>query len=346
MIRLMRRYFKSIKPYSPWLLVILTVEGFTAILLWLAGLKEFQSLFPMLIIFTLILFAVISYVLMKIENEKERLLKEFLLNPNKNNEQALLNFHGFGNKECLLLLAETINKKEIEIRKADLKLADYEDYVELWAHEIKLPLSLLTLIVDNQSDSLPHNLAFKLDHVRNQIQNSISQILFYYRIKNEKKDYFLEKINIEDCVNSVLEDYAPLIHEKKLKVTCRNINLNLFTDRRAFEFIIGQLVANSLKYTEKNPYLNISVNIDRGNIRLTLEDNGRGVKECDLPYIFEKGFTGDSGDARKKSTGIGLYLVKQLADDLNIEIEVSSIWECGFMISLIFNHRSTSVKTE
>lgn len=53
-----------------------------------------------------------------------------------------------------------------------------------------------------------------------------------------------------------------------------------------------------------------------------------------MPHLFEKGFTGDSGNTRKKSTGMGLYLVKQLADALKIDIEVRSDWTKGFEINL------------
>lgn len=332
----MKRYFKSIKQYIPWLFVILAVEGFTVVLLWLADIKVFKALFPLLLLFTLFLFAVLSYILMKKEKDKEKALKEFLLNPNKNSEKILLDSYGLENKESILLLAETIYKKEKEIEKADSLLADYESYVELWAHEIKLPLSLLTLILDNQADSLSQDLSFKLDYIRNQVQSNISQILFYYRVKSEKKDYFFEELNMDTCINEILEDYAPLIHEKNLKVISQNLNHEIYTDRRGFEFMIGQVIANSLKYSGNNPCLDIFVDTDKGKTRLTLKDNGQGVKECDLPYIFEKGFTGDSGDVRKKSTGMGLYLVKQLADDLSIEIEVSSIWQCGFTVSLFF----------
>ena len=67
---------------------------------------------------------------------------------------------------------------------------------------------------------------------------------------------------------------------------------------------------------------------------LIIRDNGCGVKACDLPHIFEKGFTGDSGETRKKSTGMGLYLGKQLADALKIDIVVKSEWMHGFEISL------------
>ena len=49
-----------------------------------------------------------------------------------------------------------------------------------------------------------------------------------------------------------------------------------------------------------------------------------GIKACDLPYVFEKGFTGDSGDRRKKATGMGLYLAKEMAHDLNVELGVPS----------------------
>lgn len=332
----MKRNLRYFKQYIPWLLIIIATEGFAALLLWLADIRVFKALFPLLILITVFLFIIISYTLTKIEKGKETSLRNFLMNPNKDNEKALLDSYEASKKEIINLLAETIYQKQEEIENADTRLTDYENYVELWAHEIKLPLSLLTLILDNQEDSLPQDLCFKLDYIRNQIQNNISQILFYYRLKSEKKDYFFEELNVGNCIDEVLKDYAPLIHEKNLKVVLQNLDCGIYTDRRGFEFIIGQLIDNSLKYSASNPLLNISLDTEEDKTVLILKDNGQGVKACDLPYIFEKGFTGDSGDVRKKSTGMGLYLAKQLADDLNMGIEVSSDWQCGFMITLSF----------
>lgn len=333
----MKRNCERIKPYIPWLLALLGVEAFAAILLWMADIRAFKALFPLLFLSTLFLFVIISYALTKIENRKEIVLKDFLLQPNKDNERALLDCYGQNKKDIIRLLADTLYQKQAEIDHAAIRLSDYEDYVELWAHEIKLPLSLLTLILDNQSDVLPKDLSFKLDYIRNQIQNNVSQILFYYRVKSEKKDYFLEKLNMKDCVLEILKDYAPLIHEKNMNIELGSLVHTIYTDRRSFEFIVGQIVANSLKYSDKKARLHISVDLLNDKTLLTLKDNGQGVKACDLPYIFEKGFTGDSGETRKKSTGMGLYLVKQLANDLNIRVEVSSTWENGFAISLSFS---------
>lgn len=94
------------------------------------------------------------------------------------------------------------------------------------------------------------------------------------------------------------------------------------------------MIANAVKYSTENPELCISMKEENERNVLLIADNGCGVKACDLPHIFEKGFTGDSGDTRKKSTGMGLYLVKQLADDLNINIEVKSDWMKGFEVLL------------
>ena len=237
-------------------------------------------------------------------------------------------------KESLEEIANALYQKQAEIGKLNSLLADYEDYVEKWAHEIKLPLSLLSLLLDNQSDQLPKDTAFKLDYVKNQIQENVSQILFYYRVKSEKNDFLFEDVDLEECIQELLENFDPLLKEKKFTIKVENIQGICYTDQRSFEFILSQILANSLKYSSDKPELKISMSKDKGRTSLIIRDNGCGVKACDFPHIFEKGFTGDSGETRKKSTGMGLYLVKQLADALKIEITVKSEWMQGFEITL------------
>lgn len=66
-----------------------------------------------------------------------------------------------------------------------------------------------------------------------------------------------------------------------------------------------------------------------------LQVNGVGVLDSNLPFIFDKGFTGDYNN-QKQSTGMGLFLVKKLCDDLQVEIGVESEFKGGFMIQLLF----------
>ena len=330
----MKHNLKYLASYLPWLLVLLAFDLFTAVLLWLSDVRMFQALILLYILATVLLFFILSFLLIKTERKKSSAYKAFIANPKTDTELELLHLSSASEKESIEKMADTLYQKQAEIGKLNSLLAEYEDYVEKWAHEIKLPLSLLSLLLDNQSDKLPEDTAFKLNYVKKQIQENVSQILFYYRVKSEKNDFLFEYLDLEECIQDLLENFDPLLKEKKFTIKVENIQGICYTDQRSFEFILSQILANSIKYSSDKPELNIYISKDKGRTSLIIRDNGCGVKACDFPHIFEKGFTGDSGETRKKSTGMGLYLVKQLADALKIEITVKSEWMQGFEISL------------
>lgn len=330
----MKHNLKYLATYLPWLLVLLAFDLFTAVLLWLSDARMFQALILLYILATVLLFFILSFLLIRKERKKSSAYKAFIANPNTDTELELLHLSSASEKESIEQMADTLYQKQSEIGKLNSLLAEYEDYVEKWAHEIKLPLSLLSLLLDNQSDRLPKDTAFKLDYVRNQIQENVSQILFYYRVKSEKNDFLFEDLDLEECVHDLLENFGPLFKEKNFSIKLEKIQGTCYTDQRSFEFIFSQILANALKYSSDKPELRISMSREKGHTTLSIRDNGCGVRACDLPHIFEKGFTGDSGDTRKKSTGMGLYLVKQLTDALKIDIAVKSEWMQGFEIIL------------
>lgn len=106
--------------------------------------------------------------------------------------------------------------------------------------------------------------------------------------------------------------------------------------------MLRQVLSNSIKYRDReevNSFITLLSNIDKkiGNIIFTIRDNGIGVKSYDLPFLFDKEFTGDAGQQGKQSTGMGLYLAKQVADSLKIKLEVSKEYKDGFEISFLFH---------
>ncbi len=327
--------YKYVRPYLPWILVILSIYAFMGVLFWLADIKVFQALVLILILASLITVILICFFLIKSERKREAAFAGFLSNPNVETENKLLDLYPSSKKELIKYMADRLYAKDDEIDKCKTMLSDYENYVEVWVHEIKLPLSLLTLVLDNKKDEMPDDVCFKLDYARNQIQNNIVQILFYYRVRSEKSDLLFESVDCKELIDMILEDYKLLLDEKKFKVTVNGENKFIYTDRRSFEFIVSQIVSNSIKYCGANPELDIFIREKEDTAILSFRDNGCGVKSCDLPYIFNKGFTGDSGELRKKSTGMGLYLVKQLSEMLKIDIGVNSEWQDGFEITLV-----------
>lgn len=192
------------------------------------------------------------------------------------------------------------------------------------------------MLLDNRADEMSAAVQVKLDYVRSQLQEDITQMLYYARLKSSTKDYKFEDVNLNDCLVEVLDDFSPLLEEKQFVILNRLSTETVCTDRRGVQFMLGQIVSNAIKYSAVSPMLTISMEHSEAEDVLSIEDNGTGVKEYDLPYIFQKGFTGDSTDSRKKATGMGLYLTKKMADDLSLRLEASSRWGQGFKMLIRF----------
>lgn len=332
----MKHFMITLKRYALWFFMLLAIDAFCALLLWLSNAQAFESLVGTIVLASIVFFSAIILSVYFKEQRKRAFFQAFLMEADEANTEQLLAAVSQQEREQLYLLVSVIEKKQCRIRAMKDSLRDYEEYVEGWAHEAKTPLSLLTIILDNRADELSPSLQAKLDYVRSQLQEDITQMLYYARLGSSTKDYRLETVELGDAMEEVLEDYAPLLEEKQFLIENRLQGENVYTDHRGLQFMLGQIISNAIKYSGDEPKLTVSLQRTAKTDILTIADNGTGVKSYDLPYIFQKGFIGDSTDSRKKATGMGLYLTKKMADDLNLQLEAESQWGEGFAISIIF----------
>ena len=322
--------------YLPWLALLLGMDAFAALLLWIADVQAFYSMTAAIILFTIVLFSSICCILICQDLKKEQAFSAFLVYPDEYHEELLLKTLSAVQHKEIRQLGSMLREKQDAYVRLQEQINDYEEYVESWAHETKTPLSLLTLLLDNRRDELSDTIGFKLDHIRNRIQESIDQMLFYARLKGTRKDYLFEPVCIRTCIEDVLEDYKPLLEEKQFQILYSLSDQTVYSDRRALRFLLGQLISNSIKYCGEEPELTVTFSQADGHDLLCIKDNGIGVRSCDLPYIFEKGFTGDSGEVRNKATGMGLYLAKEIAKELTIFLHAQSDWGTGFEMQISF----------
>lgn len=343
----MRNRLLYLSRHLPWLVLLLGLDTMSALLLWLSDAEAFGVLVPVILLGTVLLFLMVALALDRTAQKRRNAFHTFLNNPDLINEESLIRTVSASERESVRLLGTVLREKDLACSRAGAAAEDYEEYVEAWAHETKTPLSLLTMILDNQGDEIPALAAFKLEYVRSRLQEYVSQILYYARLKSGRKDYLFEHVDLNECIDEVLEDYSLLLKEKEFKISVQTPELSVFTDRRGIEFLIGQIVSNAVKYSadgQEQPELKITVEQSETEDVLRICDNGIGVKACDLPYIFEKGFTGDSADAGKKATGMGLYLSKKIADDLNLGLEAGSEYGKGFEMTIRFPRVTTPHK--
>ena len=233
-------------------------------------------------------------------------------------------------------LLEQINKSMVEnVNRYKYKQEEYKEYIELWIHEIKIPIAASKMIVENNKNEVTKSINEELDKV----ENYIEQALYYARSNTVEKDYYVKKVNLKDIVNeSIKKNKNVLIHEK-ISVNIHDLDLEVNTDNKWIIFILNQIIQNSIKYKKQDKNLEIEIYAKQGkeNVILYIKDNGIGIKKGEITRVFEKGFTGTNGRlSNKKSTGIGLYLCKKLCDKLGIAIELNSIQNEGTEIRLVF----------
>ena len=211
---------------------------------------------------------------------------------------------------------------------------DYKEYIELWIHEIKIPIATSKLIIENNKNEITKSIDEELD----EIENYTEQALFYARSNTVNKDYVVTKSNLKEIVNEAILKSKRALLSNKISIELNDLEKEVFTDSKWATFIINQIIQNSIKYSKKeDKRIQLYAKSNNENIILYIKDNGIGIKKGEITRVFEKGFTGENGRIiNKKSTGIGLYLCQKLCNKLGLEIELNSKRDIGTEVRIIF----------
>ena len=217
---------------------------------------------------------------------------------------------------------------------------EYQEYIETWVHEIKTPIASTMLIIENNEDIVPNN----MKHELRKVEDYVEQALYYSRSNDVSKDYIVKRFNLEQTVRKVIKRNASDFINKKISIDIEAIKGEIYSDPKWVEFIINQVIGNSIKYsTKQSPKVTIYTVENKNNTILTIKDNGVGINEKDLKRVFEKGFTGENGRIYGKSTGIGLYLCEKLSKKLGLGFKLTSTKNEGTEVKIIFplikNHK-------
>lgn len=230
---------------------------------------------------------------------------------------------------------EQIDKSMLEnVNKYKYMTEDYKEYIELWIHEIKIPIATSKMVIENNKNAITKSIDEELDKV----ENYIEQALFYARSNTVEKDYYIRKVVLKEIVNESIKKNKSSLIQEKISIDIHDLEIEVNTDNKWIVFILNQIIQNSIKYRKKeNSVIEIYANQGKENVILYIKDNGIGVKQGEITRVFEKGFTGTNGRlSNKKSTGIGLYLCKKLCNKLGIGIELNSVQNEGTEVKLVF----------
>jgi signal transduction histidine kinase len=202
----------------------------------------------------------------------------------------------------------------IQERNQDSK--EQLEFMTQWVHEIKTPIAVSRLLLESELQSP------SLEEEINKIERYVEQALHFTRLNEFNKDYLIQEIDIESLIKEVLKTESSTFIAKRVKLILNLKPMTVFSDKKALVYVVRQLLSNSLKYTDENGEISISIKPELN--QLVIHDNGIGIPCEDLPRIFEKGFTGKNGRTHTHSTGMGLYLAKKTVQKLGHEISLFS----------------------
>ena len=223
--------------------------------------------------------------------------------------------------------AAYIQKKEEEqCREVRRLLGEQEDLIEYigkWSHEAKLPLAALKLINERNQD---REASRQMKDSIARLESLIHTVMLGSKLHHPEHDVRFEKISLKEAVGEALKNQSYFLIHHNFEIKEETGKIQVYTDKRWLVYLLDQLIQNAVKYRSCYPFLAFkSVQEEQGSVTLYVEDNGLGIAPEDLPYIFRKGFVGKNhrkGDYR--STGMGLYFVKEICELLHIESRVFS----------------------
>lgn len=230
------------------------------------------------------------------------------------------------------VIKEATKAMNDEIARYKISQEEYREYIETWIHEIKTPLSCINLICKNSRNDVTQ----KIDEEIQKVDNYIEQALFYARSTNVAADYCIKKLLLENVVKSTVKKHSKQLIACETQLFFDLKNFTVYADEKWLDFIIGQIIANSMKYKQDNLELSFYATENKDNVVLFIKDNGIGISEGDLIKVFEKGFTGKNGRAFAKSTGIGLYLCRTLCEKMYLGLDMESVVGKGTTVKIIF----------
>lgn len=232
-----------------------------------------------------------------------------------------------------ILISFFFYKEKIEIRKKyekekeekeRLKMEsisaekELQDYFLLWVHQIKTPITVANLLLEEEyKEENEISLKAQMRYIETYTDMAIN----YLKLSKTETDMDITEVSLYDVVKEIVKKYSFFFIHERIFLELNLGEEKVISDSKWLSVLIEQIISNALKYTKKGK---IKITFLEAEQVLCIEDTGIGIREEDIPKIFDKGYSGFNGRLNQKSSGLGLFLAKTIGDRLGILIEVES----------------------
>ena len=164
-----------------------------------------------------------------------------------------------------------------KIKEYSLNIQDFKEYIEMWIHEVKLPLASINLMIHNHKELSDKKIVEQLKR----IDDDVEQVLYYVRSENAEKDYLIKETELNKVIGNVAMKNKDILLENKIDFIVDVDDKKVLTDSKWLEFIVNQIVSNSIKYIRNGVehFIKITAEENDKNTILKIYDNGIGIEK-------------------------------------------------------------------
>ncbi|MGL5314965.1 MAG: sensor histidine kinase [Peptostreptococcaceae bacterium] len=233
------------------------------------------------------------------------------------------------------ILNQQYNQYRLKIQEQNKTHNEHLIFINHWIHQMKTPVSVINLLLQEyEGEEISLNIQNELD----KIDKGLNMAMYFARLDQFQKDFSVEKVNLyNDVIELVNKERRLFIKNKIIPKVELDKDLVVYSDKKWLRFIIEQIIINGVKYSKDyGKYLIIKSRENSEYITIDIIDEGIGIPKKDVKRVFEPFFTGENGRKFGESTGMGLYIVKKVCDNLGHRVEIKSEIEKGTQVSILF----------
>lgn len=214
------------------------------------------------------------------------------------------------------------------------------------SHDLKTPITAVKGYVEGIMDGVADSPEKMEKYIRtiynkaNEMDRLINELTFYSKIDTNRIPYTFTKLNVSSYFDDCVEELRLDLESKNIELAYFNYtdeNTMIIADAEQLKRVINNIVNNSVKYMNKpRGYINIRVKDVGDYIQVEIEDNGKGIAQKDLPYVFDRFYRTDtSRNSSQGGSGIGLSIVSKIIEDHGGKIWVSSKLATGTVMYFV-----------
>ncbi|USG66385.1 sensor histidine kinase [Brevibacillus ruminantium] len=221
-----------------------------------------------------------------------------------------------------------------QLHAYETKQRDHTTFIQQWVHQMKTPISVIHLLLQDEDDPRVESVREEVDRIK----RGLETVLYSARLDRFEQDFLIEPVSLRRLAQNVVSENKRLfIRNQIYPELAVDEHWVVESDEKWLSFVLNQLLTNAVRYSDKKGSKVTIRSFARGkHVVLEVEDSGIGIPSEDIQRVYQPYFTGENGRKYPESTGMGLYLVKEICGRLSHEVELESKVGVGTKVRIIF----------